>query len=247
MEQETNNNLSQEQFDSLLGYEAGQSSSASESSRSRLTSEEGSYNDENTSENQESLEELEGDLVNPDEDQIESLALYNRLFEDWLQIERFRLAITRRLGTRRARNQQQTTTNTMAQQQPTAVETLFLGGNISRTAARNDDELIATVTSCAKGDRATLKQNDKKAYEKLKESCCTKLANAIFELIKPIDSKTAASQLKEVTSVVAKVNALKKRLRTDDTIDVFTIPKDMELDATTNYWLPSANTATRIL
>ena len=55
--------------------------------------------------------------------------------------------------------------------------------------------------------------------------------------------KTAASQLKEVTSVVAKVNALKKRLRTDDTIDVFTIPKDMELDAMTNYWLPSANTS----
>ena len=46
-----------------------------------------------------------------------------------------------------------------------------------------------------------------------------------------------------MTSVVAKVNALKKHLRTDDTIDVFTIPKDMELDATTNYWLPSANTS----
>ena len=170
----------------FLGYKAGESSS-----KSSLT---------NSSEESDSEE---------DEYQ-ESIETFNQLFEERVQqnqIRQQRAALFQQIFTQRLQQFQARTnlTRNMAQYQPTAIETLFLGGNQARNNARSDSELVATVTTCAKGDRATLKNADKKAYEKLRESCCAKVTNATFELIKPIDSKTAASQLKEVTSVISKV------------------------------------------
>ena len=57
-------------------------------------------------------------------------------------------------------NQPQNQTTVTTPHYPTAIETFFLGRNATRTNARSDDELIATVSLCSKTDRATLKGND---------------------------------------------------------------------------------------
>lgn len=233
MEESGTNPITEEEFDLFLGYEGGQSSSESQSSDLQ-SSLENTSSEENQSETSENDSEA---LTDSDEEQLEALDLFNSLFYNHLASER----LLRTYNIARAERLKQQAK--MATHNPTAIETLFLGGNAVRQTARNDDDLIATASTCAKTDRATLKTTDKKSYEKLKEACCSKLSNATFELIKPIDSKTAASQLKEVTSVVAKVNALKKRLRSDDTIDVFTIPKEMNLNTTTNHYEPSTTSS----
>ena len=120
-----------------------------------------------------------------------------------------------------------------------AAESLFFEGNASRTTARTDNELVADTISCPKGDRATLKSNDKKSYSKLKETSSMALKDTTFELVKPFDTKIEATQLKEVTSVVTKVNKLKDRLRRDDMIDVFKIPSEFVDDGNGN-WVPSS-------
>ena len=121
----------------------------------------------------------------------------------------------------------------------TAEETLFFGGNASRSTARTDDELVAETISCPKADRENLKSKDKKAYAKLKENSSMSLKDTKFELVKPFDTKIEATQLKEVTSVVTKVNKLKDRLRRDDMIDVFKIPSSFTQDTSGN-WVPAS-------
>jgi hypothetical protein len=115
----------------------------------------------------------------------------------------------------------------------------FLGGASKATQPRGDADL-KQITVTKKTEQATLKTSDLKAYNKLGEQCMKRM-DITFELLKPIDIDAKGTGLSEITSVMSKIDALKTRLKEDDTVDVFSIPSKFTLDSTSNYWKPSTS------
>lgn len=121
---------------------------------------------------------------------------------------------------------------------------VWLGGANPRTSPRSTTELAGVGIGIVKEDRAALKKNDKKSYQKLRETAVAEMKNK-FKQLKAIDAKATMEHLESVYSVVTRFDDLKQELIKSDMIDVFTIPSDFSFDGTIGTFIPSSN-ATKI-
>jgi uncharacterized protein Smg (DUF494 family) len=119
---------------------------------------------------------------------------------------------------------------------------LFLGGKSPKTTMRNDEEIMSNAVVCNQEERSEMRKEDRKAYQKLQENC-EKGLPIKFTLQKMIDFQAKTDQLKEITSVMQNVEALRTALVKRDMISVFKIPSNFERNEN-GEWEPSSEAKT---
>lgn len=74
---------------------------------------------------------------------------------------------------------------------------------------------------CKGIDRASLKQSNPKAYEKVKDTACAPIKDK-FSLMKTVDEKSSLADFQSIYSIDTRLRVLKKSLKASDLLDVFT-------------------------